>query len=64
MYEDIKTIKSGVDSMSKTIIYFSTVGYEEDGTPDIRVLRWKCQNEEEFEYALNCINDDDIISIN
>ena len=50
--------------MTRTIIYFSTVGYEEDGTPDIRVLRWKCFDEDEFEYALECINDEDIISIN
>lgn len=50
--------------MTRTIIYFSTVGYEEDGTPDIRVLRWKCFDQEEFEYALECINDEDIITIN
>ena len=48
----------------RTITYFSVSGYDEDGTPDIRVLRWKCEDEEEFEYALNCINDEDIISIN
>lgn len=46
-----------------TIHYFSTRGYDEDGTPDIRVLRWNCENEEEFQYALEVINEDDIFDI-
>ena len=47
-----------------TIHYFSTVGYDEDGTADTRVLRWNCQDEEEFNYAAEVINHDDIFSIN
>ena len=47
-----------------TIHYFSTQGYEEDGTPDYRVLRWNCEDIEEFQYATEVLNGDDIYSIN
>ena len=50
--------------MNRTITYFNIVIYEEDGTEEYEVVEWKCYNEEEFEYALNCINDEDILSIN
>lgn len=45
------------------IQYFSTIGVDEDGTRDVRVLRWKCEDEEEFNYATEVIDEDDIFDI-
>ena len=42
-----KTEQGVVNMTYRTITYFSVSGYDEDGTPDIRVLRWKCEDEEE-----------------
>ena len=50
--------------MYRTITYFSVSGYEEDGTAEYKVLTWKCYDEEEFKYALEVIDEEDIISIN
>ena len=50
--------------MFRKITYFSLSGYEEDGTAEYKVLTWECSDEEEFEYALNVIDSEDIISIN
>ena len=50
--------------MTRTITYFSVSGYEEDGTAEYNVLTWKCCDDEEFEYALEVIDEEDIISIN
>ena len=36
----------------KVITYFSVCGYEEDGTKVYKVLKWVCENKEEFEYAI------------
>ena len=47
----------------KVITYFSICGYEEDGTPEYKALKWVCEDREEFEYAMKCIDKDDIISI-
>ena len=49
--------------LKKVITYFSVRGYDEDGTEDCVVLTWACSDEEEFEYALNVIDSEDIISI-
>ena len=46
-----------------TIHYFSVKGYDENGFADYRVLRWKCESEEEFQYALEVLNEDDIFDI-
>lgn len=49
--------------MKATITYFSICGYEEEGTPVYRVLKWKCNDRDEFEYARHCIDKEDIIDI-
>jgi len=49
--------------MTRTITYFSIIGYEEDGTEEYKVVEWKCYDEEEFEYALENIYEGCIISI-
>ena len=50
--------------MFKKITYFSVRGYDEDVTADYVVLTWTCSDEEEFKYALEVIDEEDIISIN
>ena len=47
----------------RTILYYGIEGYEEDGTPLYKVQAWNCENEGEYEYALNILNEDDIVDI-
>ena len=49
--------------MTRVITYFTIIGYEEDGTEEYGVAEWKCSSEEEFRYALDCIDDEDIFDI-
>ena len=49
--------------MKRIIKYFSICGYEEDGTPEYKISKWVCEDMEEFIYAMECIDEEDIISI-
>ena len=49
--------------MYRTITYFNVVGYEKDGREIYEEVDWVCYDEKEFDYALCCIDDKDIIDI-
>lgn len=47
----------------RKIIFFNTVGYTEDGERQVQVVEYVCQDFEEFNYMLNCIDEEDILGI-
>jgi len=52
--------------MKKIITYFMVVGYVEsegEATEQYQVQEWECNSEEEFEFALECIDESLILGI-
>lgn len=45
------------------ITYFSIIGYDEDLTEQYQVETIECENGEQLEYYLNCIDENLIIGI-
>lgn len=52
--------------MRRIIRYFAIVGYvnsEGEATEQYEVQEWECNSSEEFEFALNCIDESLILGI-